>query len=93
MAIVGTGLTVRGIRADFFQKFDQVSGETHFGELSTKLQSTTKKETYAFLGTVPPMREWGTGRLARGVFAESYDIENAKYECTLEVDRDEIEDD
>ena len=39
------------------------------------------------------MREWGTGRVARGVNTESYSIENLKYEATLEVDRDEIADD
>jgi phosphosulfolactate phosphohydrolase-like enzyme len=39
------------------------------------------------------MREWGTGRLARGMYAESYDISDMKYEITLEVDREEIEDD
>lgn len=39
------------------------------------------------------MREWGTGRLARGVYSESYDIEDMKYESTLEVDREELEDD
>ena len=93
MAIIGTGLSTKGLRGEFFQRFDQAGKATHYADLSTKLQSTTKKETYAFLGTVPPMREWGTGRLARGVFAESYDIDNLKYEITLEVDRDEIEDD
>jgi len=39
------------------------------------------------------MREWGTGRKARGMYAESYDVVNHKYEITLEVDRDEIDDD
>jgi len=39
------------------------------------------------------MREWGTGRLARGVFAEKYDVSDMKYEITIEVDREEIEDD
>ena len=93
MAITGTGLTTPGLKAGFFQRFDQASKATHYDDLSTKLQSTTKTESYTFLGSVPPVREWGTGRLARGVFAESYDIENLKYEITLEVDRDEIEDD
>jgi phage major head subunit gpT-like protein len=39
------------------------------------------------------MREWGTGRLARGLRTESYSVENLKYESTIEVDRDEIADD
>jgi phage major head subunit gpT-like protein len=39
------------------------------------------------------MREWGTGRVAKGLRTESYSVENLKYEATLEVDRDEIADD
>jgi len=39
------------------------------------------------------MREWGTGRLAKGLGTESYSVENLKYESTLEVDRDEVSDD
>jgi len=39
------------------------------------------------------MREWGTGRVSRGLRTESYSVENLKYESTLEVDRDEISDD
>ncbi len=93
MAIVGTGLSTPGIRAEFFQRFAEVNKQTWFEELSTRLQSKTKTETYKFLGSVPPMREWGTRRLARGMYAESYVIEDMKYEITLEVDREEIEDD
>ena len=44
-------------------------------------------------GSVPPLREWGQGRKSVGMFAESYDMENLKYEATIEVDRDEIDDD
>jgi phage major head subunit gpT-like protein len=39
------------------------------------------------------MREWGTGRLAKGLRTESYSVENLKYEATIEVDRDELADD
>jgi phage major head subunit gpT-like protein len=91
MAIIGTGLTTPGLKAEFFKRLDGLT--PLYTELTTRIPSTTKKETYAFLGSVPPMREWGTGRKARGVFSESYDVENLKYEATLEVDRDELADD
>lgn len=39
------------------------------------------------------MRQWGTGRLAKGIRSEGYDVENEKYEATIEVDRDEVDDD
>ncbi|MGB2986019.1 MAG: Mu-like prophage major head subunit gpT family protein [Phycisphaerae bacterium] len=93
MAIIGTGLTARGIKAELFQRLGEVANQTCWRDLCTTIKSTTKTETYAFLGSVPQVREWGTGRKAKGLFAESFDIENLKYEATLEVDRDEIEDD
>ncbi len=91
MTVVNTGLTQASIRAEFFQRFDATT--TYFADLATRLASTTGKEEYGFLGQVPPMREWGTGRKARGLLAEKYSIENQKYELTIEVDRDEIDDD
>lgn len=93
MPIIGTGLSTPGIRAEFFQRFDEVHKQTYWDQLATRLASKTKTEDYTFLGQVPPMREWGTGRLARGVFVEKYSVADLKYEITLEVDREEIEDD
>lgn len=93
MTVINTGLTIPGLKADFFQRYNDVVKHTYFEQLSTRIKSNTKKETYAFLGSVPPMREWGDGRLARGMSTESYDITNLKYENTLEIDRDEIDDD
>lgn len=93
MPIIGTGLSIAGTRSEFFQRFDEVQKSLHWQDLSTRLPSKTAKESYRFLGSVPPLREWGTGRKAVGMFSESYDIENLKYEAALEVDRDEIDDD
>lgn len=91
MAIINTGLLTKGLRGEFFNRFDAT--KTHFAELSTRIASNSDRETYKWLGTVPQVREWGTGRLAKGLRTESYSIENLKYEATLEVDRDEISDD
>lgn len=91
MAIINTGLLTKGLRSEFFQRFDSTT--THFQDLSTRITSNADVENYKWLGSVPLMREWGTGRLARGVRTESYSVENLKYESTLEVDRDEIADD
>lgn len=91
MAIINTGLLTKGLRGEFFNRFEGT--KTHFQELSTRVASTSDRETYRWLGTVPQVREWGTGRLAKGLRTESYSIENLKYEATLEVDRDEISDD
>lgn len=91
MAVINTGLLTKGLRSEFFNRLE--STPVHFTELATRIPSTSDSETYRWLGTVPKMREWGTGRLAKGLRSESYSVENLKYESTIEVDRDEIADD
>jgi len=91
VAVINTGLLTKGVRSEFFNRFEGT--QTHFQDLSTRIQSNSDTETYKWLGSLPRMREWGTGRVARGVRTESYSVENLKYESTLEVDRDEISDD
>lgn len=91
MAVISTGLTEKGLRSEFFNRFDAVP--THFGDWSTRVASTSDKETHKWLGSVPQVREWGNGRVAKGLRTESYIVQNLKYEATLEVDRDELSDD
>ena len=91
MAIINTGLLTKGLRSEFFNRFDATT--RYFQDLSTRIASNSDSESYKWLGSVPRMREWGTGRVARGLRTESYSVENLKYESTLEVDRDEIADD
>jgi len=91
MAVIDTGLLTKGLRSEFFARFDATT--VHYADLTTRIRSSSDRETYKWLGTVPQMREWGTGRLARGLRTESYSVENLKYEATIEVDRDEIADD
>ncbi len=91
MAIINTGLLTKGLRSEFFNRFESTA--TYFQDLSTRIQSNSDSETYKWLGSIPRMREWGTGRVAKGLGTESYSVENLKYESTLEVDRDEIADD
>ena len=91
MAVINTGLLTKGLRSEFFSRYDAAT--TYYQDLATRIQSSADTETYKWLGSVPRMREWGTGRVARGLSTESYSVENLKYESTLEVDRDEIADD
>jgi len=91
VAVINTGLLTKGLRSEFFNRYDAAT--TYYQDLATRIQSNADTETYKWLGSVPRMREWGTGRVARGLSTESYSVENLKYESTLEVDRDEIADD
>jgi phage major head subunit gpT-like protein len=91
VAVINTGLLTKGLRSEFFSRYDATP--VQYTELATRIPSNSDSETYRWLGTVPKMREWGTGRLAKGLRSESYSVENLKYEATIEVDRDEIADD
>ncbi len=91
MAVIDTGLLTKGLRSEFFNRLENTP--VLYTDLATRIVSTSDHETYRWLGTVPKMREWGTGRLAQGLRSESYSVENLKYEATIEVDRDEISDD
>lgn len=91
MAVINTGLLTKGLRSEFFNRFEGTT--TYYQDLATRIPSTGESESYKWLGTVPRMRAWGTGRLAKGLRTESYSVANQKYEATIEVDRDEIADD
>jgi len=89
--IIDTGLTTSALKGNFFSALK--AARPLWREIASVVQSTGPSENYRWLGTVPQMREWGTGRLAKGLRSESYNVENSKYEATIEVDRDELADD
>jgi len=91
MAIINTGLLTKGLRSEFFNRLE--AAPAHYRQFATRVPSNGHSEVYRWLGSTPQLREWGDGRLARGLRTESYSLENLKYEATLEVDRDEISDD
>lgn len=93
MAVKDMGLNVSGLRSEFFSKFAPADAGAAYNRLATPIKSTKDSESYRWLGSLPMMREWGTGRVAKGLRVESYDVANLKYESTIEVDQDEIDDD
>lgn len=91
--VINTGLLTRDARSEFLNRFESMDALANYNQWATRIASTKDSENYRWLGTVPNMREWGTGRAAKGLRSESYDVTNLKYEATLEVDRDELADD
>lgn len=89
MAVVNTGLNVAGLRSEFFAKLSTINGI--YSDLAMRVPTTKGSEDFRHLGAVPQMREWGTGRLAKGLTKEAYNIETKRYEATMEVDRLEID--
>lgn len=73
---------------EFYQKVDPT-----WQKVAMKAPSTGKRNTYAWLGDFPRMREWLSERHVKNLKAHDYTILNKTFELTCEVPREDIEDD
>jgi len=80
-----------GFQTQFQMGFDGVASE--FSAIATTVNSNTKLETYGWLGDFPQMREWIGERVVKSLSEKAYQITNRKFEDTISVGRDDIEDD
>lgn len=67
--------------------------ESHYKKIATVIPGTGKSTTYGWLGKWPSFREWVGDRVFKSLAAHAYSIVNKKFESSVEVERDEIEDD
>lgn len=67
--------------------------ETAYERIAMKVPSGATEETYGWLGQFPRMREWVGDRIVQNLSAQTYTVKNRKFENTVSVDRDAIEDD
>jgi phage major head subunit gpT-like protein len=61
--------------------------------IATAVESNSSEETYAWLAELPQVREWIGDRQVKNLEGASYTIRNRKWELTIGVTREEIEDD
>lgn len=64
-----------------------------WNRVATEVPSTTGSNDYGWLGSLPGMREWIGDRVINGLQAHDYTIKNRKFELTVGVPRDQVEDD
>lgn len=88
-------LALRGIFVGFNTIFNKVfDAQTPlWSKVATRVPSSTSEENYKWLGKIPRMREWIGEREIQNLSASDYTIKNKKFELTIAVPRDEIEDD
>ncbi|EYU13613.1 Mu-like prophage major head subunit gpT family protein [Photorhabdus aegyptia] len=94
MAIVTPALIkalFTGWNGDFQNGLDQAPSQ--YEHIATVVPSTTKSNTYGWLGQFPGMREWIGDRVIKDMQSHGYQIINRPFESTVGVDRDDIEDD
>lgn len=94
MAIVTPAL-VEALFTGFKRDFND--GLTGAGEQFTKIasviKSTSKSNTYAWLGKFPTLIKWVGERQIKSMQSHGYEIVNEDYESTVGIDRNDIEDD
>lgn len=75
----------------FNEAFTQA--ETLRDKVATQVPSSTRENAYKWLGAFPMLKEWIGERTIKQLEAHEYAIKNKSYESTVEIDRDDIEDD
>lgn len=79
-----------GLKTTFMQGWQGV--ELPYKQIVTTVDSTLPAENYAWLGQAPTLREWTDERVAKGLSEFSYTIRNKKWENTIKVQREVLED-
>ncbi|KTT00124.1 head protein [Pseudomonas oryzihabitans] len=69
------------------------SAPTTWDKIAMKVPSSTGSNLYAWLSAFPRMRRWVGEKHVKNLKAYRYQIENEDFEATVEVDRNDIDDD
>lgn len=69
------------------------SYESQWQKVAMEIPSTTKTNTYGFLGKFPKMREWIGSRQVKNMEAQGTSITNKTFESTVGISADDIDDD
>ncbi|MGX7911128.1 Mu-like prophage major head subunit gpT family protein [Klebsiella pneumoniae] len=80
-----------GLKKTFQNAFDQTPND--WQQIAMVVPSSTKEENYAWLSRFPKMREWVGEKVVKALEGFSYTIRNKDWETTIEVDRNDVEDD
>lgn len=90
-----TSSTLNALRTGLNHAFQngQSRAQPSFREVATVVPSSTASNTYAWLGQFPGFREWIGERQFNSMKEHSYSITNKTFEDSIEIGRDEIEDD
>ena len=80
-----------GFKSDFQGAF--AGAPKDFEKIATTIPSSTKENVYPWLGQTFQIREWLGDRVIQNLAVSDYAIKNVKYEGTLAVRREDLEDD
>jgi phage major head subunit gpT-like protein len=82
-----------GVQAIYQNAFNAYAPEVIYQRLCTENTSTTSEEIYPWLGQSTGFREWAGDRVMQNLSVHSYAIKNKKFENSVSIPRDAVEDD
>lgn len=83
----------KALRTEFMKAYGNGENPADIAPMVMNTQSSSNKEKYGWLGNVASLVEWRDSRKLKGIRDYDYTLANKHYESTLQVDRDDIEDD
>lgn len=94
MAMINSA-TLNALRVSFSKKFEEGKARAtpQYSQIATVVSSSSKSNTYGWLGQFPKFREWIGDRVLKSMKEHAYSITNKSWESTVAVDRDDIADD
>lgn len=85
------GQLFRNLKATFNKAFE--AAPSVWEKIAMKVTSTSGQTDYAWLSNFPQMRKWIGDKNVKSLEGFNYTIVNDDWEATIEVDRNDIEDD
>jgi len=82
-----------GFQELFRERFSALIGSSLSEMACMRANSAGSEEVYAWLAELPAVKEWVDERQVANMRAEGYTLRNLKWESTISVGADEIEDD
>lgn len=86
-------LLLPGLKAEFALAYRSEVDQSAAERIATIINTTLPSQKYAWLGTVPPMREFIDERRPSGLASNAVTISDKVFESTIAVDRRALEDD
>ena len=90
-----TVATLQALRTGFRKNFQTGIGKaaSTYEELVTPVGSTTKVETYGWLGDMPIFRRWVGAKRVKSLEEKAYQLMNEDFEATIGIHKNKIKDD
>lgn len=81
----------RNLNTAFNKAFEEA--DPQWSKIAMRVPSQTKTEQYTWFSEFPTMRKWVGDKVLKNLEAYTYSLTNEDYEATVEVDRNDIDDD